>query len=74
MKTKIKPHGDKATDFHDKKIPTMVSNHTRLAVTTLDSALNKDGNYSLQIFLKVCKYIEKKTLLGIFMKTQTFFQ
>ena len=25
----------------------------------LDSALNKDGNYYLQVFLKQCKYIQK---------------
>ena len=47
MKTKIKLYDDKATDFHDKEIPKVDSNHTCLAVTSLDSALNKDGNYWL---------------------------
>ena len=36
------------------------SNHTCLAVISLDSALNKDVNYYPQVFLKECKHIEKK--------------
>ena len=60
MKTKIESHGDKVTDFYDKKVPKLDSNHTCSAVITLDSALNKDGNYYPQVFLKECKYIEKK--------------
>ena len=60
LKTKIKSHGDKGTDFYDKKIPKVASNHTCLAVITLDSALTKNDNYYLQVFLKECKYIEKK--------------
>ena len=35
------------------------SNHTCVAVTSLDSALKKDENYP-QVFLKECKYIKKK--------------
>ena len=27
LKTKIKSHGDEVTDFYDKKIPKVVSNH-----------------------------------------------
>ena len=52
LRTKIKSHGDEVTDFYDKG-----SNNTRLAVINLDSALNKDGNYFLRVFLKECKYI-----------------
>ena len=59
MKTKIKFYGDKATDFHDKEIPKVDSNHTCLAVTSLDSALNKDGNYCPKVLLKERKYMEK---------------
>ena len=33
--------------FNDKKIPKLESNHTCLAVTSLDSALNEDGNFYL---------------------------
>ena len=35
-------------------------NYTCLAVISLDSTLKKDGNYYPQVFLKECKYIEKK--------------
>ena len=32
LKTKIKSHGNKVTEFYDKKIPKMDSNHTCVAV------------------------------------------
>ena len=57
LKTKIKSHDDKVTDFYDKEIPMVDSNYTCLVVISLDSALNKDGNYYPQVFLKECKYI-----------------
>ena len=60
MKTKIKSYGDKATDFHDKEIPKVDSNHTCLSVIITDSALNEGGNYYLQVSLKECKYIEQR--------------
>ena len=41
------------------KLMAMVSNHTCLAVITLDSAQKKDENYYLQVFLKECKYTGK---------------
>ena len=50
LKTKIKSHGDEITDFYDKKIPNLGSNHTCLAVITLDSALKKNDNYYPQVF------------------------
>ena len=62
MKNKIKSHGDKATDFYDEKIPKMDSNHTCLAVINLNSGLKKEENYYPQVFLKECKYIEKKVV------------
>ena len=65
LKTKIKSHGDEVTDFYDKKIPKVDSNHTCLAVISLDSALKKDDNYYLQVFLKECKCIEKKVVRHI---------
>ena len=40
----------------------MDSNYTCLAVTSLDSALKKDEKYYPQVFLKECKYIEKKLI------------
>ena len=59
MKTKIKSHGDEVTDFYDKKIPKVDSNHTCLAVISLDPALKKDEIYCPQVFLKECKYTDK---------------
>ena len=58
---KPKSHNDEVTDFYDKKIPKVNSNNnTCSAVISLDSALDKDDNYHPQVFLKECKYIEKK--------------
>ena len=62
MKTKIKSHGDEVTDFYDRKIPKVDSNHTCLIVISLDSAFKKDGNCYRQVFLKRYKYIEKKVI------------
>ena len=42
------------------KIPNVDSNHTCLALVSLDSALKKDMNYYPQVLLKECKYIERK--------------
>ena len=39
LKTKIKSHVDKVTDFYDKEISKVGFNHTCLAVIALDSAL-----------------------------------
>ena len=58
MKTKINFHGDEVTDFYDKKVSKTDSNPICLAVISLDSALKKDDNYYLQVFLKECKYID----------------
>ena len=65
MKDKIQSHGDEVTDFYNKKIPEVDSNHACLAVIDLDSALKKDDNYYPQMFLKECKYIEKKVIRHI---------
>ena len=62
LKTKIKYHGNEVRYFYDKKIPKLDPNHTCLAVISLDSGLKKDDNYYLQVFLKECKYNEKKVL------------
>ena len=61
LKTKIKSHGDEVIEFYDKKIPKLDSNHTCLAVINLDSAIKEDDNYYPLVFLKGCKYIEKKS-------------
>ena len=36
--------------------------HICLAVITWDSALRKDEQYYLQVFLKECRYIKKKVI------------
>ena len=56
----MKSHGNKG-----KNIPKVNSNHTCLAVISLDSALKKDENCYPQVFLKECKYIEKKVIILI---------
>ena len=58
LKTKMKSHNNKITDFYDKKIPRLDSNQTCLPAITFDSALKKDDSY-LQVLLKESKYIEK---------------
>ena len=62
LKTKIKSHGDEVTDFYNKEIPKVDSNHTCLTVISLYSALKEDDNYYPQVFLKECKYITKKVI------------
>ena len=46
----MKSHGDEVTEFYDKKIPKLDSNHTCSAVISLDSPLEKDDNYYRQVF------------------------
>ena len=65
LKTKTNSHGDEVTDFYDKKILELDSNHTCLPVISLDSALKKNDNYYPLVFLKECKYIEKKVVRHI---------
>ena len=65
LKTEVKSLGDKIIDFYNKKIPKVDSNHTCLAVISLDSALKKDENYYSHVFLKNSKYIEKKVIRHI---------
>ena len=63
--TKTKSHGDEVTDFYDKEIPKVDSNRTCLAVISLEFVLKKDESYYPQVFLKECKYIEKKEIRHI---------
>ena len=65
MKTKVISHGYEVTYFWDKNIPKLDSNHTCLAVISLDSALKKNDFCYPQVFLKKCKYIEKKVIRHI---------
>ena len=63
MKTKIKSHSNEVTNFYDKEVPKVNSNHTCLVLINLDSALKKkDKSYYPQVFLK---YIEKRVVIHI---------
>ena len=69
MKTKIKFYGDEVTDFCNKKIPKMDSNHTCSALTSLDSAFKEDENYYPQVFLKECStFKNENTFKKVFLK------
>ena len=52
LKTKIKYHHDEVTDFYDQEISKVNSNQNHLAVISLNSALDNNGNYYPQVFLK----------------------
>ena len=72
MKTTKKSHGEKVTNFYDKQLLKVDSNYTYLAVISLDSALKKDDNYYLQVFLTECKYIEKKVIRHVNVSLSDF--
>ena len=72
LKMKIKSHGDKVKDFHDKEIPKVDSNHTCLVEISLDSAFKKDESNYPQVFLKECKYINKKVIRHIIEDIEIF--
>ena len=61
------------TDFRDKEFPKVDSNHTFLAVTSLDSTHKEYDKYYPQVFLKECKYIKKKILMHIHNNLNDFF-
>ena len=61
----MKSYGNKVTDFQDNEIQKVDSNCACLAVISLDSALEKDENYYLQVNLKECNYIQKKVIRHI---------
>ena len=48
----MKSYGDEATNFHYEKMPNVGSNHTCLAEISLNSALKKEENFHLQVFLR----------------------
>ena len=59
IKTKIKTYAD-ITNFHNKKIPKEKVPCKCLSVIMLDSVIESDEKYYLQIFLEDCKYIQEK--------------
>lgn len=48
----MKLFGDETTYSHDKEMSKTGSNHTTLAVITIDFVYRKDGNHYQQVFLK----------------------
>ena len=56
----MKSHDNEVTDFYDKKAPKLGSNHTCLAVISLDSALKKYDSYYPQVFLKELNILRKQ--------------
>ena len=52
---KLRSYSDQAID-----LPESGSNYIYCSVILNDTALKKDENYYPQVFLKECKYIEKK--------------
>ena len=61
-KSKIKYHGDKITDFYNKEVVNVNSNHTRLAVIILDSTLKKRWQLLSESVSKEYNYIDKKVI------------
>ena len=59
--------------FMIKKILKVDSNHTYLAIISLHFALKKDESYYPQVFLKKCKYIEKRVIRHINDNLKGFF-
>ena len=59
--------------FHDQKTPKVDSNYTGLAVISLDSTLKKDVSYYPQVFLRECKYIERKVIRHISNDLRDFY-
>ena len=61
IKTKIKTYADSIiTNFHNKKMPKEKVPCKCLSVIMLDSVIESDEKYYLQIFLEDCKYIQEK--------------
>ena len=57
----MKYHGDKVAYYYDKTFPKVDSNHTCLAVISLEPSLKKDKIYYWKVFLKECEYIGIKS-------------
>ena len=48
LKTKVKPYGNEATDFHSKEMPKADSNYTCSAVILIGFVFKKVENYTLK--------------------------
>ena len=59
-KPELKSCFNDATDFHDKEMSNVGSNHTCLAVLSWNSSHKKDKSYYPQVFLKKCNIVKKE--------------
>ena len=57
IKTKISSYN---INFYGNKTPIEGKHYTCFSVILLDSIVNSDKKYYPQVFLKECKYVEKK--------------
>lgn len=55
----MKFFGDETTYSHGKEMPKTGSDHTTLAVITIDFVYRKDGNHYQQVFLKEHNTLKK---------------
>ena len=60
LKTKITSYGDKATDFHDDKMPKLSSNYICLVVILIDFVLKKMKSVILKCFWKNLNLLKRK--------------
>ena len=65
MKIKIKFYSDQSTEFHNKEIPSVSSNHTSLAVIAIDSFLKNWWKLLSASVLKRIKIQFKKVIRHI---------
>ena len=62
LQTKIKSYSDEGANFRDKEMPKVDPNHYCLVVILNNFVLTKDENYYKEVFLRKCKYNEKKVI------------
>lgn len=62
LQTKIKSYSDDIANFRDKEMLKVDPNHICLVVILNNFVLTKDENYYKEVFLRKCKYNEKKVI------------
>ena len=62
LQTKTKSYSDEVANFRDKEMLKVDPNHICLVVILNNFVLTKDENYYKEVFLRKCKYNEKKVI------------
>ena len=62
LQTKIKSYSDDIANFRDKEMLKVDPNHICLVVILNNFVLTKDESYYKEVFLRKCKYNEKKVI------------